>query len=85
MHAGGNYDAASPAIGNNGTHKAAVDLIAETNIAFQLCAGILVHRNGFPRQSRLLHFQVHGRSQPDIGRNIITGFQQDNITGHQIS
>jgi hypothetical protein len=45
---------------------------------------MLFHRHRLPGQHRLFQLQVDGVEQACVGRNFITGVQQDNVTGHHL-
>ena len=44
---------------------------------------MLVHRDGFARESRFIHLQVAAVKQPQIRGHLVAGLQQDDIAGHQ--
>ena len=84
LHAGFRDDTASAAIGDNRSHVAAVDAVAQAGVFCKNSGSVLFHGNGFSRESGFVNFQVDGFNQPQVGGNIIACFQDGNISGHHV-
>lgn len=84
VHAGGYYQPARPAMGGRGALEGHVGAVAQRAHVFGCQGfGLLGHGDGFAREGRFIHLQLRNLDESQVGRDLVAGFQQHDVAGHQ--
>ena len=84
IHTSSGYNCFAMAIGDTAAGVDHIQPVAQGCVGGHHSLCILFNRNGFTSQSRLLCLQIGSGDQASVCGNVITRFDQNNITRHQL-
>ena len=82
--AGGYHQGQAATVNHLSALIQAVQAFRQAGVGAEYCLGILLHRQGFTGEGRLLHRQPGCLQQPQVRRHPITGLEYHHIPGHQL-
>ena len=85
IHAGTDHQALAPPVGNQRAHEGRVLAVAQRGLLVQHRCGELVDRHRFTGQRSLLDLEIDAFNEAQVSRNVVPGFEQDDVTGNQLA
>ena len=83
FHTGGGNNGQSRTVGNAATGENHIGTVTNGGIFIHHNGGILFRRHGFASQRSFLRLEAGATKQTGICRNKVTGFQLNDVAGHQ--
>ena len=84
IHPGGRNQHCPATAGGGGVHVGHVEPVAQRHVGPVDGVHVLEHRDTLTRQRGLLHLQGSGLKQAAVGRNLVSGLKQNDVTRHQV-
>ncbi len=85
VHARAGHEPLAASVGDQRAHEGGVLAVAQRYFLVQHHPGILLDRHRFAGQRGLLDLEIDALDQPQIGGNIVSGFQQHDVAADDLA